>query len=114
MSFSTPHANSRDLFDRAIKVAPGGVNSPVRAFGGVGGTPVFFEEARGAHLIDADGNHYIDYVGSWGPFILGHGNERVVEAIHRQVDRAASFGAPSRLEVEMAELLVSLLPGLEM
>jgi glutamate-1-semialdehyde 2,1-aminomutase len=109
-----PHTSSHDLFERALRVSPGGVNSPVRAFGAVGGTPIFFEEARGAYLIDADGNHYVDYVGSWGPFILGHGNERVVEAIHRQAERATSFGAPSRLEVEMAELLVGLLPGLDM
>ncbi|MEO6049683.1 MAG: glutamate-1-semialdehyde 2,1-aminomutase [Candidatus Kapaibacterium sp.] len=102
------------LFERARRVIPGGVNSPVRGFGGVGGTPVFFEEARGAYLTDADGNRYIDYVGSWGPFILGHGDPRVIAAIHRQADRATSFGAPSRLEVEMAELLTGLLAGLEM
>lgn len=114
MSFNASHPNSQNLFERAAKVAPGGVNSPVRAFGAVGGTPIFFEEARGAHLVDADGNHYIDYVGSWGPFILGHGNERVIEAIRRQAERATSFGAPSRLEVEMAELLTELLPGLDM
>ncbi|MDB5035819.1 MAG: glutamate-semialdehyde--aminomutase [Chlorobi bacterium] len=102
------------LFARARRAIPGGVNSPVRGFGGVGGTPVFFEEARGAYLTDADGNSYIDYVGSWGPFILGHGDHRVIDAIHRQADRATSFGAPSRLEVEMAELLTGLLAGLEM
>src|SRR5690606_6762754 len=102
------------LFARARKVTPGGVNSPVRAFGGVGGTPVFFEEAHGARLRDADGNQYIDYVGSWGPFILGHGDERVIEAIRREARRSTSFGAPSRLEVEMAELLTGLLPGLDM
>ncbi len=106
--------NSHDLFNRARKVIPGGVNSPVRAFGAVGGEPVFFESAEGAYLVDADANRYIDYVGSWGPFILGHGNHRVLEAIHMQADRATSFGAPSRLEVEMAELLTELLPGLEM
>ncbi len=105
---------SAALFERARKVLPGGVNSPVRAFGGVGGTPIFFEEAKGAYLSDADGNRYIDYVGSWGPFILGHGNERVLAAIRRQVERATSFGAPSRLEVEMAELLTGLIPGLDM
>jgi len=108
------HAESEDLFARARKVTPGGVNSPVRAFGGVGGTPVFFEEAHGARLRDADGNQYIDYVGSWGPFILGHGDERVIEAIRREAGRSTSFGAPSRLEVEMAELLTGLLPGLDM
>src|SRR5690606_13985415 len=77
-------------------------------------TPVFFEEAHGARLRDADGNQYIDYVGSWGPFILGHGDERVIEAIRREARRSTSFGAPSRLEVEMAELLTGLLPGLDM
>ncbi len=108
------HSSSNDLFARACAVIPGGVNSPVRAFGAVGGTPVFFERAQGAHLIDADGNTYIDYVGSWGPFILGHGDARVRAAIAEQTERATSFGAPSRLEVEMAELLTGLLPGLEM
>ena len=105
---------SSSLFDRAQRVTPGGVNSPVRAFGAVGGTPIFFEEALGAYLTDADGNRYIDYVGSWGPFILGHGEPRVSEAIIRQAARATSFGAPSRLEVEMAELLTGLLPGMDM
>lgn len=114
MSFNTPHSLSTSLFDRAKSVIPGGVNSPVRAFGAVGGTPIFFEEAKGAHLIDVDGNHYIDYVGSWGPFILGHGDRRVIDAIHTQAERATSFGAPSRLEVEIAELLTGIIPGLEM
>ncbi len=108
------HPASSSLFDRAQRVIPGGVNSPVRAFGAVGGTPLFFEEALGAYLTDADGSRYIDYVGSWGPFILGHGDPRVTEAIIRQAARATSFGAPSRLEVEMAELLTGLLPGMEM
>ncbi len=102
------------LFDRALRVIPGGVNSPVRGFGAVGGTPIFFESAAGAYLVDADGNRYVDYVGSWGPFILGHGHPRVIRAIHEQADRATSFGAPSRLEVEMAELLTGLIPGLDL
>jgi glutamate-1-semialdehyde 2,1-aminomutase len=106
--------SSHELFSRAKQVIPGGVNSPVRAFGAVGGEPIFFESAEGAYLVDADANRYIDYVGSWGPFILGHGERRVLDAIHLQADRATSFGAPSRLEVEMAELLTQLLPGLEM
>jgi glutamate-1-semialdehyde 2,1-aminomutase len=105
---------SNDLFERARHVTPGGVNSPVRAFGAVGGTPIFFESAAGAYLVDADGNRYVDYVGSWGPFILGHGHPRVIRAIHDQADRATSFGAPSRLEVEMAEVLTGLIPGLDM
>ncbi|MBC8145074.1 MAG: glutamate-1-semialdehyde 2,1-aminomutase, partial [bacterium] len=104
---------NEELFERAQRVIPGGVNSPVRAFGAVGGTPLFFEHADGAYLTDAEGTRYLDYVGSWGPFILGHGHPRVREAIHLQTDRATSFGAPSRLEVELAELLVELIPGLE-
>ncbi|MBS1911963.1 MAG: glutamate-1-semialdehyde 2,1-aminomutase [Bacteroidetes bacterium] len=108
------HTSSTELFDRACRVIPGGVNSPVRAFGGVGGVPIFFEEAHGVMLVDADGNRYVDYVGSWGPFILGHANENVVAALRNQLERATSFGAPTRLEVEMAELLTGLLPGLEM
>lgn len=104
---------NKDLFERARRVIPGGVNSPVRAFGAVGGTPVFFEHAEGAFVVDAEGTRYLDYVGSWGPFILGHGHARVREAIHLQADRATSFGAPSRLEVELAELLVELIPGLD-
>lgn len=106
--------NSHALFTRAQQVIPGGVNSPVRAFGGVGGRPVFFESAKGAWLTDVDGNRYVDYVGSWGPFILGHGDERVVEGLKRQAEKATSFGAPSELEVEMAELLIGLIPGLDM
>ena len=100
------YSNSEALFERARRVIPGGVNSPVRAFGAVGGNPLFFEEAHGAWLTDADGNRFIDYVGSWGPFILGHGEPRVMDAIAAQAARATSFGAPSHLEVEIAELLV--------
>ena len=107
-------SQSNALFSRAQNVIPGGVNSPVRAFKGVGGTPLFFERAEGAYLHDADGNQFVDYVGSWGPFILGHGHASVREAIHRQTDLATSFGAPSRLEVELAELLTGLIPGLEL
>src|SRR5438270_1848324 len=96
------HANSHDLFTRSLAVTPGGVDSPVRACGGVSGEPVFFESADGALLTDADANRYIDYVGSWGPHILGHGDSRVVEAVNLQLQRSTGFGAPSRLEVEMA------------
>jgi glutamate-1-semialdehyde 2,1-aminomutase len=103
-----------ELFDRARRVIPGGVNSPVRAFGAVGGTPLFFETATGAHMVDAEGKRYIDFVGSWGPFILGHAHPAVMRAIREQSERATSFGAPSRLEVELAELLVELIPSLEM
>lgn len=111
---TTIRAKSEALFNRAVQSIPGGVNSPVRAFGGVGGTPVFFQSAQHAWLTDVDGNRYIDYVGSWGPFILGHGDERVVEAMRRQTELATSFGAPSQLEVEIAELLTELIPGLDM
>ena len=107
-------SQSSALFSRAQSVIPGGVNSPVRAFKGVGGTPIFFERAEGPYLYDADGNQFVDYVGSWGPFILGHGHPRVRESLHRQTDLATSFGAPARLEVELAELLTGLIPGLEL
>ena len=105
---------STSLFSRAKAVIPGGVNSPARAFGGVGGDPVFFASARGCRMTDVDGNDYIDYVGSWGPFILGQGDERVLEALRKQLELATSFGAPSEAEVEMAELLTGLIPGLDM
>ena len=104
---------SLSLFDRATRRIPGGVNSPVRAFRGVGGTPLFMARARGARIEDEDGRSYIDYIGSWGPMILGHGHPAVVAAIHDQIERGASFGAPSRLEVEMAEHLVSAMPSLD-
>ena len=101
------------LFDRARRLIPGGVNSPVRAFRGVGGTPLFIAKAQGARVEDEDGRSFIDYIGSWGPMILGHGHPAVVDAIRDQVTRGASFGAPSRLEVEMAEQLTSWVPSLE-
>ncbi|WP_124398702.1 glutamate-1-semialdehyde 2,1-aminomutase [Thermaurantimonas aggregans] len=102
------------LFERAQASIPGGVNSPVRAFKSVGGTPVFFKEARGAYLYDEDGNRYIDLIASWGPMILGHSHPAVVEAVARQVHKATSFGAPTRLEIEMAELMKEMVPGLEL
>jgi glutamate-1-semialdehyde 2,1-aminomutase len=101
------------LFQRAVRVIPGGVNSPVRAFRGVGGTPLFIARARGARVEDEDGRSYLDYIGSWGPMILGHGHPAVVDAIRRQVGLGMSFGAPSKLEVEMAEALVARVPSLE-
>ncbi|MCE2503437.1 MAG: glutamate-1-semialdehyde 2,1-aminomutase [Chlorobi bacterium] len=105
---------SASLFKRAKEIIPGGVNSPARAFGAVGGDPIFFQEAKGAWLTDVDGNRFIDYVGSWGPFILGHGDERVLEALRLQLEKATSFGAPSELEVELSELVTELIPGLDM
>lgn len=105
--------NSQKLFERAQQVIPGGVNSPVRAFKGVGGTPVFFERAEGAYVFDADGNRYIDYVGSWGPMIAGHSNPAVLDAIQNQLHKGTSFGAPTSLETEMAETLCELIPSLD-
>ncbi|MCA9772009.1 MAG: aminotransferase class III-fold pyridoxal phosphate-dependent enzyme, partial [Myxococcales bacterium] len=104
---------SAKLFERARRSIPGGVNSPVRAFRAVGGTPPFIAAARGSKLYDVDGNEYIDYVGSWGPMILGHAHPQVVEAIRRAAERGTSFGAPTEGEVEMAELLKRLVPSLE-
>lgn len=105
--------SSNDLYARAQKHIPGGVNSPVRAFKGVGGTPVFFERAQGAYLTDSEGKQYIDYVLSWGPMILGHGAASVREAVHAQVDKAMSFGAPTELEIEMAEKVCELVPSMD-
>ncbi len=107
------HERSRSLFEKSQALIPGGVNSPVRAFRAVGGTPVFFREGHGSRLIDEDGRQYIDYVGSWGPLILGHADPEVVEAVSRAAARGLSFGAPTALELEMAEVLTSSLPSLE-
>ncbi|HET9580386.1 MAG TPA: glutamate-1-semialdehyde 2,1-aminomutase [Usitatibacter sp.] len=104
---------SRELFERSQKLIPGGVNSPVRAFRAVGGTPVFFREGRGARLVDEDGRQYIDYVGSWGPLILGHADPEVLDAVAKAAARGLSFGAPTALELEMAELITSTLPSVE-
>jgi glutamate-1-semialdehyde 2,1-aminomutase len=105
---------SKLLFERAQSRIPGGVNSPVRAFRAVGGTPIFFERASGAYLWDVDGARYIDYVGSWGPMLAGHGHPAVVEAVQEAASRALSFGAPTEAEVELAELLCRLVPSLEL
>ncbi|HZR37295.1 MAG TPA: glutamate-1-semialdehyde 2,1-aminomutase [Nevskia sp.] len=104
---------SEELFNRAQRSIPGGVNSPVRAFRAVGGVPRFIERAEGAYLYDADGKAYVDYVGSWGPMLLGHQNPAVREAILRQAQIGVSYGAPTELEIEMAELLCARVPGLE-
>jgi glutamate-1-semialdehyde 2,1-aminomutase len=105
---------SNKLFVRAQQTIPGGVNSPVRAFRSVGGTPVFFNKAKGAYLYDADGNKYIDYIASWGPMILGHAYEPVVKAIQEKAASSTSYGAPTELEVEMAELICSMVPNLDL
>jgi len=104
---------SESLFARAQALMPGGVNSPVRAFRAVGGTPVFFARASGAHLWDVDGKRYIDYVGSWGPMLAGHTHPAVVEAVQQAAARALSYGAPIEGEIELAELLCRLVPSLE-
>ena len=104
---------SEQLIERARQSIPGGVNSPVRAFKGVGGTPVFFERGEGAYLTDADGNRYIDYVGSWGPMLLGHGNPEIVKAVQEQAAQALGFGAPTELEIDLAEQVISMVPSIE-
>ena len=104
---------SQELFARAREVIPGGVNSPVRAFRSVGGTPRFFAEASGSHLTDVDGTDYIDYIGSWGPMILGHAHPELVAAATAAVARSSSFGAPTAGEVELAEAITAAVPGLE-
>lgn len=105
---------SISLFQRAQQSIPGGVNSPVRAFKSVGGTPVFIEKAKGAYLYDADGNRYIDYIASWGPMILGHAYEPVVKAIQEKAVFSTSYGAPTELEIEMAELIKSMAPNVDL
>jgi len=105
---------SQQLFSRAQLSIPGGVNSPVRAFKSVGGTPVFIKSAKGAYLFDEDGNRYIDYINSWGPMILGHAYEPVVNAIREKAVDSTSFGAPTQLEVEMAELIKSMVPNVDL
>ena len=101
------------LFDRAQRTIPGGVNSPVRAFRAVGGTPRFVARAQGPYIWDADGKRYIDYIGSWGPMILGHNDPDVIAAVHEAITDGLSFGAPTEAEVLMAEELVRLVPSME-
>jgi len=107
-------SRSHTLFLQAQQHIPGGVNSPVRAFKGVGGDPVFIDHAHGARIVDADGREYIDYVGSWGPMILGHNHPEVVAAVHEAVDRGLSFGAPTEVEIEMAERVCERVPSMDM
>src|SRR6201985_1924367 len=107
-------STSKTLFERAQKSIPGGVNSPVRAFRSVGGTPIFIRNAKGAYLYDVDDNRYIDYIASWGPMILGHAWEPVVAAIREYAAYSTSYGAPTMLEVEMAELIVSMTPNVDL
>src|SRR5437868_12070874 len=104
---------SHEAFLRACKVIPGGVNSPARAFGAVGGEPPFVERAEGAYLYDIDGHRYIDYIGSWGPMILGHGHPAVRAAVASALELGSSFGAPTLREVEIAETVVAAVPSIE-
>lgn len=114
---STPEkeqGKSARLYARALELMPGGVNSPVRAFRGVGGTPLFIQSAAGPYITDVDGRQFIDYVGSWGPMILGHADEEIVEALSKVAANGTSFGAPHELEIELAEEIVAALPSIEM
>ncbi len=106
--------NSEKLFEQAVKVIPGGVNSPVRAFAAVGGTPPFIDRAEGAYLIDVDGKRYIDYVGSWGPMICGHAHPEIIAAVTETVQKGLSFGAPSPLEVQLAQRICDLMPSIDL
>ena len=105
--------NSSKLFQRAQKVMPGGVSSPVRAFRAVGGEPIFIDKAQGSRLFDVDGKEYIDFVGSWGPMILGHAHPEVLKLIHEAVDKGTSFGAPNQYELQLAEMVTSLVPSVD-
>lgn len=105
---------SEALFQEAQSVIPGGVNSPVRAFSGVGGSPLFIERAEGAYIYDVDGKAYIDYIGSWGPMVLGHNNAEIRNAVIEAAERGLSFGAPTEMEVKMAELVCELVPSMDM
>ena len=108
------YQSSKALFERAQQSIPGGVNSPVRAFKSVGGTPVFIQSAKGPFLLDVDGNRYIDYINSWGPMILGHAYEPVVRAVQERAAASTSFGAPTELEIQMAELIKSMAPNIDL
>ena len=107
-------SSSQELFDAAQQHIPGGVNSPVRAFKAVGGTPVFFERANGAYMFDSNGKRYVDYVQSWGPMVVGHSHPRVLDAIRQQLDKGLTFGAPTALETQLADRLCELVPGMDM
>src|SRR6188472_1599331 len=108
-----PRTKSSAAFERAKSLIPGGVNSPARAFGGVGGEPIFFDRGEGAYLFDLDGNRYLDYIGSWGPLILGHRHPAVVAAIEAMLRKGTTFGAPTEAESELAELIIAAVPSIE-
>ena len=107
------YERSSALFAQAKQVIPGGVNSPVRAFKAVGGTPIFIQEAKGSYLFDEDGNQYIDFISSWGPLILGHGYKPVVQAVQDQAEKGTSYGIPTELETKIAELALSMAPNID-
>src|SRR3982750_1470795 len=105
---------SATAFAKASALIPGGVNSPARAFGGVGGQPIFIDRGQGPYLYDLDGNRYLDFVGSWGPLILGHCHPRVVAAVQETLKHGATFGAPTEIETQLADLICQLVPSIEM
>ena len=111
--FKLINDRSKKLFEEAKKVIPGGVNSPVRAFKSVGGTPVFIKDAKGAYLFDEDNNKYIDFISSWGPMIIGHAHPEIIKAINEQSNKGTSYGIPTELETKMAQLVVSLAPNVD-
>ena len=104
---------SKVLFEKSLEKIPGGVNSPVRAFGSVGGSPLFIKNAKASHIYDVDGNEFIDYVCSWGPGILGHAHPQVIEAVQRACTDGLTFGAPTEKELELAELITDAMPSIE-
>ena len=108
------HKKSEELFRRAVEKIPGGVNSPVRAFRSVGGQPLFIARGQGSHLFDVDGNEYIDYVGSWGPLILGHRHPEILAALEHALEIGTSFGAPTEQEIELADAIIDAVPSVEM
>src|SRR5439155_9585886 len=111
---TTNRAKSAAAFDRAKHLIPGGVNSPARAFGAVGGSPLFIARGEGPYLVDLDGNRYLDFIGSWGPLILGHAHPAVLEATLAAMRNGSSYGAPCEAETELAELVIDAVPSVEM
>src|ERR1035437_7729380 len=108
------HTRSEELFRRAVEKIPGGVNSPVRAFRSVGGQPIFIARGEGSHLFDVDGNEYIDYVGSWGPLLLGHRHPEILAALEKALEIGTSFGAPTEQEIDLADAICEAVPSIEM
>ena len=114
ISTKVDHSRSQQLFERARLIIPGGVNSPVRAYRGVGGTPPFIVRGEGSRIFDVDGNEYIDYVGSWGPLLLGHCHPVVLDALNHAISRGTSFGAPTEREIDLAETICEMVPSIQM